>query len=354
MIQIPASKPLQAPLDALWQAPVIIAVILAGELLAATLALAPGIESGRWVYFGLSSLVIQWISLPTLGALYLIRTPLSRLRPQQVAQAALAALLIVTGLICLLIQGLTHDVMPIPRNDWMSLWLQFTGIALAMGILSLVIFQNHWNARQLAVRAKQAELEALQARIHPHFLFNTLNTGIALLHQRPEAAEQLLLDLADLFRAALAGPPAMKLAEELALTERYLKIEALRFGKRLRIAWQLPSPLPDIEVPTLSIQTLAENAIRHGVEPSANGGEVLVRVVTYEDRIELSVTNDVPSTPLDTSIGHRIGLNAVRSRLDSLTDGKGRLDTDISDGRHLATIVMPLIHQRSQTQENNL
>lgn len=326
---------------------------MAGELLAAMLALAPGIESDRWVYFGLGSLVIQWISLPTLGALYLIRTPLSKLRPQQVAQVALAALLMVTGLICVVIHSLMHDVMPIPNGGWTSLWLQFTGIALAMGVLSLAVFQNHWNARQLAVRAKQAELEALQARIHPHFLFNTINTGIALLHQRPEVAEQLLLDLADLFRAALAGPPALKLEDELALTERYLKIEALRFGNRLRIAWQLPSPLPDIEVPTLSIQTLAENAIRHGVEPSPNGGEVHVKVAVYQDRIEISVTNDVPTIPLSTSIGHRIGLNAVRSRLDGLTDGGGRLETDISDGRHLATIVMPFIHQRQEVPVNN-
>src|SRR5690606_11628475 len=105
-----------------------------------------------------------------------------------------------------------------------------------------------------AVRAKQAELEALQARIRPHFLFNTLNTGAALVHARPGEAERLLLGLSDLFRAALAGPGELPLEDELGLARRYLEIEALRFGPRLQVNWQLPAPLPEVWVPTLSIQ----------------------------------------------------------------------------------------------------
>ena len=91
------------------------------------------------------------------------------------------------------------------------------------------------------MRAKQSELQALQARIRPHFLFNTLNTGAALVHPRPEEAERLLLDLADLFRAALAGPRQILLEDELSLARRYLEIEALRFGERLQVRWELPT-----------------------------------------------------------------------------------------------------------------
>src|SRR5690606_40337555 len=113
-------------------------------------------------------------------------------------------------------------------------------------------FYNHWRATQLALQAKQSQLEALQARIRPHFLFNTLNTGVALVRQRPGEAERLLLDLADLFRAALAGPPTVPLEDELALARRYVESEQLRLGPRLReggkaqdqsSVWQLSSTL---------------------------------------------------------------------------------------------------------------
>ncbi len=101
-----------------------------------------------------------------------------------------------------LMRGLFSDA----ATDWQGMFLRYTAIAITVGLLGLAAFQNHWRTRQLAVRAKQSELEALQARIRPHFLFNTLNTGAALVHQRPGETERLLLDLADLFRAALAGP----------------------------------------------------------------------------------------------------------------------------------------------------
>src|SRR3546814_1090043 len=99
--------------------------------------------------------------------------------------------------------------------------LRMLGIALVAGLLALVAFQNYSEATRLAVRAKQSELEALQARVRPHFLFNTLNSGIALVRQRPEQAEELLLGLSDLFRAALARPHDVALGEELALVRRY-------------------------------------------------------------------------------------------------------------------------------------
>ncbi|MEB1608524.1 histidine kinase [Xanthomonas campestris pv. campestris] len=330
------------PLDLLWQAPVITALVLTGEMLAAVLALAPGIGGNRWVYFGLTSLLIQWISLLTLTTLYALRRQLGRLRPNAIANISLLILLAVTGLACALVWALLHDLLIFPLGNWKALWIQFIGIALTVGVLGLTAFQNHWRARQFAVRAKQAELDALQARIHPHFLFNTLNTGIALLHQHPEAAERLLIDLADLFRAALAGPSQVTLEQELSLAKRYLEIEALRFGSRLQVEWQLPIPLPLIQVPTLGIQTLIENAIRHGIEPSTEGGKVTICVRCLGGELQICIANDLPTTNRTISTGHRIGLNAVRSRLHQLSGGKGRIDTDIKDRRYIATIVLPL------------
>ncbi|WP_057505435.1 histidine kinase [Stenotrophomonas nitritireducens] len=168
-----------APLDALWQAPVIIRVLVAGEALAVILALAPGVGDNRWVHFGLISLMVQWISLSTLGALYLLRRLLVQLPPLWIANIALLILVAVNVLVCTASWLVVRDAWGAAQGDWAMVFLRFTGIVLTSGLLGLAAFQNHWRARQLALRAKQAELDALQARIHPHFLFNTLNTGAA-------------------------------------------------------------------------------------------------------------------------------------------------------------------------------
>ena len=329
------------PLEVLWQAPVLTAVVLGGEGLALILALAPGPVGDRAVYFGLASLMIQWVSLLSLGGLYAMRSSLSGLPAQRVAWIALALLLVntwVVGACAWLLRG----TWPAMHSGWQGFLLQLTAIALTVGLLALAAFQNFWRARRLAVLAKQSELEALQARIRPHFLFNTLNTGAALVHDQPGQAERLLLDLADLFRAALSGPRDIPLADELALARRYLEIESLRFGPRLRLAWDLPEPLPDVLMPALSIQPLVENAIRHGVEPSADGACLEVAVKLDGDAVRIVISNDLPPRGALAAPGHLVGLASARERIGALSRGRGRLDTEVRDGRFIATIRMPL------------
>ena len=330
------------PLEVLWQAPAITGVVLAGEGLALLLALSPALAGDRWIYFGLASLMVQWVALLTLGALYLLRRRLAALPAHRMAWVALGLLVGSTWLTGSLSWVLLGDVWPDDSASWPSLMLRLTGMALTVGLLALVAFQNHWRARRLAVLAKQAELDALQARIRPHFLFNTLNTGAALVHARPGEAERLLLDLADLFRAALSGPRELPLADELALARRYLEIESLRFGPRLRLQWDLPESLPDVLVPTLSIQPLVENAIRHGIEPSASGGAVDVCVRVGADGVQVIVRNDLPPTGSRPASGHQVGLISARERILALSQGRGRLDTEVKDGRYVATIRLPV------------
>ena len=337
----PPTLPLR-PLDTLWQATSLIWVILAGEALAIVLALAPGVSGQRLIYFGIASFVIQWIAMMSLGLLYLARRRLAKLRPVVVAQTALAALLLSTWLVCGLAWLLLRDIWPTPDGGWLMFSTQLSAIALTVGLLGLAAFQNHWRTRQLAIRAKQAELEALQARIRPHFLFNTLNAGAALVHARPEEAERLLLDLADLFRAALAGPSELPLLEELTLARRYLEIEKLRFGERLQVEWHLPDIIPDVATPTLSLQPLVENAIRHGVEPCPGGGTVTITVAPKPGEVWITVTNPLPMASMQSTAGHQVGLSSVRARIEALTQGKGRVETSAADGTHTASIVLPL------------
>src|SRR5690606_633141 len=169
-------------------------------------------------------------------------------------------------------------------------------------------------------------------------------TGIALVHARPEATERLLLDLSDLFRAAISGRETVTLAEEMSLTQRYLEIESLRFGDRLRIHWDVPQTLADIpaiEIPPLSIQPLVENAIKHGIEPGMDAGHVAISVRTEPKHVVIDVRNSLPFKDGTPSAGHGIGLKAVRSRIHAVTSGMGELQTRIVGGEPVATLAIP-------------
>jgi len=295
----------------------------------------------RWVYFGLASLLVQWIILLTMGLLFIFRKRLARLKPLRVSWIALGTLVTSSGMVAcgawyLMELGLTRPDVSLPM-----FLIKIIAIAMLVGMLSLAAFQNHWLARQFAVRVKQAELEALTARIRPHFLFNTLNAGASLIHARPEEAERLLLNLADLFRAALSGQQEISLADELALAKGYVEIETLRFADRLNIHWDLPSPLPDIMVPSLSIQPLIENAIKHGMEPSSTRVNVEIIIKLESGMVRISVLNDMPKNKPTVATGHQVGLLSSRERIRALSQGRAELDTRIENNRFIAVISLP-------------
>jgi two-component system sensor histidine kinase AlgZ len=329
------------PLDMLWQPPAIMSAVIVGEGLALVLALEPGGTGDRWVFFGLASLLAQWVVLLALGGLYVLRKPLAKLTWQTTAQIAVLLLMLSTWLVGTAAWFALRDYWPLAAATWLGLLWRVTAIALILGMLGLAAMQNYWHARLLALRAKQAELDTLQARIHPHFLFNTLNTGAALVRAQPEKAEQLLLDLSDLFRASLSAPRQVRLSEELALTHRYLQIESLRLGPRLRLRWQVAEDLPEVEVPILSLQPLAENAVRHGVEPSTTGGnvEISVQLDAGTRFVQVTIANDVPRATAHTA-GHNVGLASARERILAIPGSS--MHVNLEDGRHIVSILLPL------------
>ena len=190
-----------------------------------------------------------------------------------------------------------------------------------------------------------ARLAELQARIRPHFLFNTLNTAIALVQIDPQRAEAVLEDLAELFRQALSSPTMRTtLASEVDLAQRYLSIEALRFGERVTVRWELDEDAARAEVPALILQPLVENAVRHGIEVSPTGGWIVVRTKVQAGRAVLTVTNSVPpegSAP--SSAGHGIALRNVRQRLRLMHDVEADFEAGLqrsSDERQPAVYVV--------------
>lgn len=186
-----------------------------------------------------------------------------------------------------------------------------------------------------------AQLVELQSRIRPHFLFNTLNSAIALVQIDPARAEGVLEDLAELFRVALADATAsVTLAEEVELARRYLDIEQIRFGERLRVTWDVDPATRHARLPPLLLQPLVENAVRHGVEPNDDGGDLEVTTVKRGDEVEIRIVNSV-GAPART-IGHGLALRNVRQRLKLMHDVAARFDVEATEHRFALRILLPL------------
>ncbi len=218
--------------------------------------------------------------------------------------------------------------------------------ALAGALFSaLVMAELALRARAQAPAALAARLGELQARIRPHFLFNTLNSAIALVREEPARAEALLEDLSELFRCALADAGAsVTLADEIALAERYLAIERVRFGERLRVQWSIDPAAGDARLPPLLLQPLVENAVKHGVEPSPEGASLRIRTERRGDTVLIEVVNSLPplrwaEAPL--AQGHGIALANVRDRLRLLHDIEGQFRAGIVDGHYRVRIDIP-------------
>ena len=192
-----------------------------------------------------------------------------------------------------------------------------------------------------------ARLAELQSRIRPHFLFNALNTAIALVRVDPARAESVLEDLAELFRVALAEVGAsVTLQAEIELARRYLAIEAVRFGARLAVQWDIDPRVHDARVPPLVLQPLVENAVRHGIEPAPRGGHVRVHAVRQRGQVVVTVSNTLAGPEQAASNpGHGMALHNIRERLRLLHDVAAQCDVWREVGEHgemfHARIVLP-------------
>lgn len=148
------------------------------------------------------------------------------------------------------------------------------------------------------------------------------------------------MDLAELFRATLAGPEHILLSKELDIAKHYLDIEQIRFGERLSIVWKVPDEIPPVTVPSLSIQPLVENAIRHGVELRSEVSQIVVEVRQTSETIVVEVSNPCRLTRRQRA-RHQVGLAAVRARLHDL-DSRMGLQTTTQGNQFLATLHAPL------------
>jgi two-component system sensor histidine kinase AlgZ len=313
-------------------------VVISAELLAVILTLS-SLESLSAFAGDLSlrSLYIQWVALVGSAMICLIRPWISHLKTWVAGLIAWSVLLLVT----LLIGLLAIWILDMPNGGYFlfkSLVISALVSALLMHYLSI---QYRW---RLQVEAEsKAHLQALQSRIRPHFLFNSMNTIASLTRSNPALAEEVVYDLSDLFRASLSNAQRMStLGEELELSRGYLRIEGQRLGDRLQVTWDLLDLPEEAELPALILQPLLENAIYHGIEPSTAPGQIQIVGRYRRKRVNISIRNTLPA---DGAKGRRVGnhmaLENIRERLQGFFDEEASLSVSHVDGEHQVRVVFP-------------
>ena len=218
--------------------------------------------------------------------------------------------------------------------------------ALVLGSGLLAYF--NLRAKALSPAITEARLQALQARIRPHFLFNSLNAVLSLVRSDPRRAEHALENMADLFRALMSQANQLApLEDEVALTRAYLELEQLRLGDRLQVVWHVQKMPADALIPPLVIQPIVENAVYHGIEPQPGGGEVSVNVYRSGDKVHIVVRNPV-AAEVHHHKGNRIALANIRERLMLHFDLDAQLKSEPMGAVYQVHIVMPYTRERTQ------
>ncbi len=260
-----------------------------------------------------------------------IKTVLGKLPPalQYAAAVLLGGLAGAYGCGMLAYSGL------MPQAPWVASF--FSGALLSSILVAGLVMR----AKGRTPADTSARLAELQSRIRPHFLFNTLNSAIALVRAEPAKAETLLEDLSDLFRHVLVDTgDTATLADEIGLAQRYLAIEQVRFGDRLQVHWLLDPLANAAKLPPLLLQPLVENAVHHGVEPSATGAQVHISTQKRGSVVVIKVTNTVPAG--QGSKGQGMALRNVRDRLSLMHDVQGQFRSGLKDGVYQVRIEVPL------------
>ena len=323
----------------------VFAVVLIAELVAVTLALARP-DAAFLTELARISLFLQWLGLTNAALLCYSRRWLARLTVPQSSIAVFALILLNTVVISELALMLGTAFGPVgftqmPTDHWPFL-LRNAGIAVIVTALLLRYFfvTHQW---QKHVRAEAlSRIQALQARIRPHFLFNSMNTIAALTRSDPKRAEEAVEDLADLFRATLRDSHSpLRLKEELELTRIYQRIEALRLGSRLAVRWDVGALPMRAFVPGLTVQPLLENAIYHGIEPRPAGGVVTVSGEFNKGMITIVVRNPLPASNLTMRDGNRLALANIRERLDLMYGERATVKAGRFDEEYIVTLRFP-------------
>lgn len=332
----------------------VLGVVLIVEITALVVTLArDSVAVDFWTDLARTSLFLLWIGLTAAGALCWSRPKLERM---SVSRGAAAVLVLLCSIVAVVseaawrlgnssvfgadgaMQGL------FPRERWSFVARNVAIAFIVTGITLRYFFVTHEWRRNVEMQAR-ARVHALQARIRPHFLFNSMNTIAALTRSDPSRAETAVTDLADLFRATLSETRnQITLAEEIEVAQTYERMEQLRLGERLRVDWNLGSVPMIAIVPSLLIQPLLENAIFHGIEPRHEGGVVTVTGEMAHGLITVVVRNPAPDERSKRE-GNRVALANIRERLALMYGNSATVKAGKFDDEYIVTLRFPF-HER--------
>ena len=317
--------------------------VLLTEVLAIIFAMAASSSSAQfWDYLAISSLLMLWITLLNVAVLCALRNWLHQQKQNHCLVISFTLMMSISLLVALLASE-AKELLLLTTNDSLFI-LRVMTISAVIYFLLLRYFYIQFQWRINLQAQSRAEIQALRARIRPHFLFNSMNTIASLIAISPETAETAIEDLSDLFRASLSEKNMNRLGDEIELTKSYLAIEALRLGDRLQIEWQIDDNLLEVEVPSLCIQPLAENAVYHGIEPIAEGGKIVISALQIDNKLKLSVSN--PLLPENQSLtskpGNQMAQDNIRQRLKLVYDDKGKFAINDTKESYTVSLLIPL------------
>jgi two-component system, LytTR family, sensor histidine kinase AlgZ len=329
--------------------PVLGAVLLMAQLVVLVLLLAPGPQGSPWFslqQFVAGSFLAYLVAMTSALLLCLLRRPLLRVGPLLGVLPVLLLVALVTAAISALVFWLDDALairVAVGPGSTLRMVVETSLLSVLVTAAALRYFyvREQWNA-QVEAQAR-SQVDALQARINPHFLFNSMNTIASLIQINPDLAERAVEDLSDLFRAALGTRPGPDtLGSELELIRRYLAIEQLRLGDRLLVAWDVDALPLGLEVPPLLLQPLVENAILHGIQALPDGGTVSIRGRQQGRMLEIEIRNPRPKVGHDEPTSNRHAVDNIRQRIAYHFGERGALEADAGEGYYACTVRLPL------------
>ena len=284
--------------------------------------------------------MVEPLLILTLVVLYALKDVLARLPYMAAAMAVIALALALTTMLHAGAQGYL-PLIPLNVTAIERYWL-LVGLVTAM-----LLAYFDLRTRALSPAIAQARLQALQARIRPHFLFNSINAVLSLIRQEPKRAEIALEDMAELFRVLMAeNRDLAPLAREVALCRQYLGLEQLRLGERLQVEWHIDQMPADAMIPPLILQPLLENAVYHGIEPRTAPGVVSINIYATRDEVHAVLRNPY-SRADDHHTGNNMALGNIRERLQLHFDAEASLTSRVTDDIYQVHIIMPYRKEKS-------
>ena len=321
------------------------AAVVIAELLSLLIVLARGgLYPFDWRSLGQVSMLALWITLLSALVLCVTRQLLAELGHVGAALASFAVILLVSAL-CSGVGGwLLWYWVPGAISDDFGLWSVLESVLIA-AIPAGILLRYLYLQQQLRLQQRaelESRIQALQSRIRPHFLFNSMNMIASLIATDPDKAEQVVEDLSDLFRHALTDSNTLiPLREELSLSRRYLALEQLRLGERLSAVWEIGDYGTGVQIPCLTIQPVLENAVYHGIQLIPEGGQVTIKVHRTDNWIHIDVIN--PRNPrMQHNKGNRMAMSNIHTRLEAHFGPTASVQAEVDDLHYVTRIRYPV------------